>query len=211
MIAKMWERVIFRLSRRAFDFVHAWKAGLFPGQNVFSQKCDRVGLVNFSLGRHSYANGVSVYGWQKETSATVAAFCSIAEDVVFLAGGEHDYRLVSSSPFISSCLNLKRINSKGNICVGNDVWIGHGAILLSGIKVGDGAVIAAGAVVAKDVAPYTIVGGIPAKTIKLRFSPEICEALLRIKWWEWEDTTIVSRARDFLEVSGFVEKYDPQR
>lgn len=70
-------------------------------------------------------------------------------------------------------------------CIGNDVWIGTGAIILKGVNIGDGAVVAAGAVVTKDVPPYTIVGGVPANVIRKRFSDELTERLLAVKWWEY--------------------------
>ncbi|MNI40841.1 Chloramphenicol acetyltransferase [compost metagenome] len=80
------------------------------------------------------------------------------------------------------------------IVIGNDVWIGANAVILPGVTLGDGAVIGAGAVVTKDVPPYAIVGGVPAKVIRYRFTPEEIEVLLRIKWWEWEIEEIKSKA-----------------
>ena len=74
--------------------------------------------------------------------------------------------------------------------IGNDVWIGYEAVIMSGVVIGDGAIIGAHAVVSKDVPPYTIVGGIPAKPIRKRFSDEVVSSLLEIKWWEWSDERI---------------------
>src|SRR5699024_8636000 len=74
--------------------------------------------------------------------------------------------------------------------IGNDVWIGHGAIIQAGITVGDGAVIASNAVVTKDIPPYAIVGGIPAKIIKYRFSDEMIAAMSQIAWWDWDRLTL---------------------
>ena len=74
--------------------------------------------------------------------------------------------------------------------IGNDVWIGYEAVIMSGVTIGDGAIIGARAVVAKHVPPYTIVGGIPAKPIRKRFSDEVVSSLLEIKWWEWSDERI---------------------
>ncbi|KFB98055.1 chloramphenicol acetyltransferase [Trabulsiella guamensis ATCC 49490] len=95
------------------------------------------------------------------------------------------------------------------VTIGNDVWIGHGAIVLPGVAVGDGAVIAAGAVVSKDVAPYTIVGGVPARTIRLRFSPHIGARLQQIAWWDWPLETIIERLADFQDdnIVAFCEKW----
>ena len=81
-------------------------------------------------------------------------------------------------------------NNKGDIVIGNDVWIGYDAIIMSGVKIGDGAIIGTRAIVTNDVPPYTIVGGIPAKVIRKRFSDDIILKLLEIKWWDWPDEKI---------------------
>ena len=76
-------------------------------------------------------------------------------------------------------------DNKGDIVIGNDVWIGYEAVILSGVTIGDGAVIGARAVVTKDVPPYTIVGGVPAKPIRMRFPEEVVAALQKLQWWNW--------------------------
>ena len=76
-------------------------------------------------------------------------------------------------------------DNKGDIIIGNDVWIGYEAVILSGVTIGDGAIIGTRAVVTKDVSPYTIVGGVPAKPIRKRFSDDDIAALLKIEWWDW--------------------------
>lgn len=94
--------------------------------------------------------------------------------------------------------------------VGNDVWIGHAAIILPGVTVGDGAVIAAGAVVSRDVPPYTIVGGVPARPIRKRFPDAVAERLQRIAWWNWPDELIFARMSDFRSeaIEEFCDRYD---
>ncbi|MCI8948261.1 MAG: CatB-related O-acetyltransferase [Lachnospiraceae bacterium] len=87
--------------------------------------------------------------------------------------------------FLKSNQRGKCWDNKGDIVIGNDVWIGYEAVILAGVTIGDGAVIGTRAVVTKDVPPYTIVGGIPAKPIRKRFSKETINALLKIKWWDW--------------------------
>ena len=97
--------------------------------------------------------------------------------------------------------------SKGTVVIGNDVWIGARATILSGVTVGDGAVIGAGALVAKDVPPYAIVGGVPARLIKYRFSSEIINELLEIKWWDWDSKKLTQNIDDFyLDVEEFIKK-----
>ena len=87
----------------------------------------------------------------------------------------------------------KAWDNKGDIVIGNDVWIGYEAVILAGVTIGDGAVIGTRAVVTKDVPPYTIVGGIPAKPIKKRFPQETIDALLKIKWWDWDKKHIAQQ------------------
>ena len=96
------------------------------------------------------------------------------------------------------------------VIIGNDVWIGHAAIVLPGVTVGDGAVIAAGAVVSKNVEPYTIVGGVPAKTIRQRFSPQIGHRLQQIAGWDWPLETIIERLADFqdADVEAFCRRWE---
>jgi acetyltransferase-like isoleucine patch superfamily enzyme len=142
---------------------------------------------------------------------TVGKFCSIAEDVVILAGGEHNLEAVSTSPYFDELTGTKRINSKGNVHIGNDVWIGHGATILSGVTIGNGAVIAAGAVVTKDVPAYAIIGGVPARTVKYRFDEATICSLMQIGWWDWSDDQLKERATDFSDVNKFVSTYLPSK
>ncbi|HHS93922.1 MAG TPA: chloramphenicol acetyltransferase [Rhodobacterales bacterium] len=93
--------------------------------------------------------------------------------------------------------------------IGHDTWIGHNAVIRPEITVGDGAVVAASAVVTRDVAPYTIVAGIPATPIRARFAPEIAERLMALAWWDWDHATLRARLDDFrsLPIEAFLEKY----
>jgi phosphonate metabolism protein (transferase hexapeptide repeat family) len=97
------------------------------------------------------------------------------------------------------------------VTIGNDCWIGHAAIILPGVTVGDGAVIAAGAVVSRDVPPYTVVGGVPARPIRKRFDDAIVARLQRIAWWDWPDEIIFERLSDFRSeaIEQFCDRYDP--
>ena len=93
--------------------------------------------------------------------------------------------------------------------IGNDTWIGHGAIIMPGVTVGDGAVIGAGAVVTRDIAPYTVAAGVPARPLHPRFPAAIAPALLRIAWWAWDHQTLRARLEDFsLPVEEFIARHD---
>lgn len=108
----------------------------------------------------------------------IGNYCSIAENVVFLLSGEHNINAISTFPFMEKFCGEKRVaGSKGDIIVEDDVWIGYGTTIMSGVKIGKGSVVAAGSVVTKDIPAYAIVGGVPAKIIKYRFTEEIRELL----------------------------------
>lgn len=120
----------------------------------------------------------------------IGKFCSIGSGAIFIMAGNqgHRYDWITSYPFYYSALNENAEDGfvrAGDTVVGNDVWIGTEAVVMPGIKIGDGAVIGTRAVVVKDVEPYTIVGGNPAKPIKQRFSQEEIEMLMETKWWDW--------------------------
>lgn len=124
----------------------------------------------------------------------IGNFCSIACGVKFLFNSaNHTLKSLSTYPFALMYdewnMDKKDVakgwDNKGDIIVGNDVWIGYNAIIMAGVKIGDGAIVAAGAVVVKDVAPYTIVGGVPAKMIRKRFSAETIAILQNLQWWNW--------------------------
>lgn len=113
----------------------------------------------------------------------IGNYCSIASNSLFVLDSEHRVDTISTYPFKVKILGEKEeATSKGDIVVGDDVWIGARAIIMSGVTIGQGAVVAAGAVVTKDVPPYAIVGGVPAKVIKFRFEQEIIDELLKVDY-----------------------------
>ena len=134
----------------------------------------------------------------------IGKFCSIACGAKFLFNSaNHTLSSLSTYPFplFFEEWNLekkdvtKSWDNKGNIIIGNDAWIGYEAVILAGVTIGDGAIIGTRAVVTKDVPPYTIVGGVPAKPIKKRFSEEIISKLLDIQWWNWSDEKIAKNIK----------------
>jgi virginiamycin A acetyltransferase len=122
----------------------------------------------------------------------IGKFCMIASNVTFIMNGaNHLTQSISSFPFAifgedwKDAMSGKTYPTKGDTIIGNDVWIGFNATIMPGVKIGDGAIIAANATVVKDVEPYSIVGGNPAQEIKKRFSEKQILKLLQIKWWDW--------------------------
>jgi acetyltransferase-like isoleucine patch superfamily enzyme len=139
-----------------------------------------------------------------ETNLTIGKFCSISMDVTIFLGGNHRYDWNTTYPFniLSNDFPFaKHIkghpSTNGNVIIGNDVWIGRGVTIMSGITIGDGAVLATNAVITKNVGPYEICGGNPAKLIKKRFDDENIEKLLDLKWWE-KDLKFIEKNIDFL-------------
>lgn len=129
----------------------------------------------------------------------IGKFCSIACGTKFLFNcANHTLKSLSTYTFPLSYeeWELEKSNittawdNKGDIVIGNDVWIGYEAVIMAGVHIGDGAIIAARAVVTKDVSPYTIVGGTPAKEIRKRFDAEVIQQLLMLKWWDWSTDEI---------------------
>lgn len=138
-------------------------------------------------------------------NATIGKFCSIA-DHCRIGMANHTLDLLSTSPVFTLANNAAKAKwvannvdtkSSKKVIIGNDVWIGSHALILGGVKIGDGAVIGAGAVVTKDVPPYAVVGGVPARIIKYRFSQEIIDKLLEIKWWNLPENILKENIKLF--------------
>ena len=146
-----------------------------------------------TVGEYTYfSRHISIGLWSSAERVEIGKFCSIARDVTILGGGEHRLDYVATFPLkwmlenSSSGQNHVDDFTKGATTIGNDVWIGYGATILSGVKIGNGAVVGARAVVTKDIPDYAIAAGNPAKLIRYRFKPETIKRLLELKWWEWE-------------------------
>jgi Hexapeptide repeat of succinyl-transferase len=148
-----------------------------------------------------------------DVSVEIGSFCSIAANVMLLLGGGHDTSCVSTWP-IREVFGLPGQYEhhpvyRGPTVIGNDVWIGRDAIILDGITIGHGAVIGTRAVVTKDVRPYAVVAGVPAREIRRRFTDEEVDALLEIGWWDWPIEKIIREAGALngADINEFLERH----
>ena len=162
-----------------FFFKRKWRAKNRNNSTIANSVFD---LSSVSVGNHTYGN-IKILNFGKQEKLTIGHCCSIGPEVVFILNADHNYNYVSTFPFkvkmgIDGC--DKEGISKGDIVVEDDVWIGMRCTILSGVHIGRGAVIAAGSVITKDVPPYAIVGGVPAKVIKYRFSEKVIEKLMTV-------------------------------
>ena len=155
-------------------------------------------LTDVSLDRYTYVGSGSDI-----TCTAIGSFCSIASGCQ-IGGGEHPLNMVSTSPAFLWGRNILRKNFSDiayeqakPVTIGNDVWIGANAYIRGGITIGSGAVIGAHAVVTKDVRPYEIVAGCPAKPLRRRFDDETVEKLLELNWWDWSDEKLQTLGQYF--------------
>ena len=182
----------------------------FIFDNQFSSQLlhETVNHPNISIGKFSYYSGYHhkhdfvecaryLHDKRKDVDKLIiGSYCSIGSGAVFMMAGNqgHNPQWISTFPFYFQANIFKQSKNAfikaGNTTIGNDVWIGSEAMIMAGITIGDGAVIAARTVVVKDVAPYSIVGGNPATKIKSRFDKQEIEQLLAMKWWNWKEEKV---------------------
>lgn len=188
-------------------------SSVFEGYNCIGDNTLFSGLVGFGsyIGKRCTMENVKI-----------GKYCSIANDVKLVVGNHPTRDFVSTHPAFFSTNKqagftfvertrfeeFSYADEKHFLIIGNDVWIGADAILLSGITIGDGAIIAAGAVVTKDVLPYTIVTGVPARMLRKRFEDEQIEKLLKIKWWDKEQLWIQKYVSSFSKIDCFIEEVE---
>jgi acetyltransferase-like isoleucine patch superfamily enzyme len=150
------------------------------------------------VGRGTYGDPLLVL-YSADDRIEIGRYCSISSDSKILGGGEHNYRTTSSFPFYwyhgedpeaeaadPKLIRYRTAAHKGATRIGADVWIGYGAMILSGVTVGHGAVLGAGALIASDVAPFSIMVGNPARCLKRRFDDATVERILAVRWWDWK-------------------------
>jgi len=165
--------------------------------------------------------GQGTYGWpivlydDQGAELVIGRYSSIARGVVILLGGNHRTDWVTSYPFPLLCDWARGYHgypsTKGHVSIGSDVWVGRDAMILSGVRIEDGAVVGARAVVASDVPPFAVAVGNPARVVGYRFDAETIDALQRIQWWNWSVEDIRGAMPLLLsgDIAAFVSAYDP--
>ena len=148
---------------------------------------------NYQIGVGTYGLPI-VHDWQEGATLSIGCYSSIAEQVEIFLGGHHRTEWITTYPFPVMTEEAKGIEgyafSRGDVTIGSDVWLCSNAIILSGVSIGHGAVVAAGAVVSRDVEPYSVVAGNPARHIRWRFAEDARHALLESRWWEWSEEEV---------------------
>ena len=170
-------------------------------------------VANSEIGRYTYIGERS-----NLQNCLIGAFCSIARDVAVEAYTHPTRGFVSTSPvffstlkqcgksFVSENRFTEHLSIEGyNAIIGNDVWIGSQALIIGGVKIGDGAIIAAGSVVTKDVPPFAIVGGVPAKVIRYRFNDDEIKKILKIQWWNKSEEWLLKNKDFFSSIDVFLK------
>lgn len=155
-------------------------------------KNSRIGSSTVSVGDYTYGDaGLKIKEWGEGASLTIGKYCSLGENITVYLGGNHRTDWITTYPFGHTNQNIfgstkitGHPSSKGPVTIGNDVWIGADAKILSGVNIGNGAVIAGSSVIAKDVPPYAIVAGNPGVVVKYRFSKSIIDLLEKLAWWD---------------------------
>ena len=171
------------------DILRLLKSGMRKNKwHKLHPDSDTVPMNDFNFSKVQIGNGsygeLNIIDFGGENHLMIKNYVSIAQNVTFILNAEHYVDRISTYPFKVKILQITSLESfgKGDIIVDDDVWIGYGATIMSGVHIGQGAVVAAGAVVTKDVPPYAIVGGVPAKVIKYRFEPVMIEELLKVDY-----------------------------
>ncbi len=174
------------------------------------------GFPMLSIDSESYIDGGEIQSgmnflpYEGRHCIAIGKSCSLATDIVFMIDMNHNYNSVfqGALPSIFNTRQFMTTPRKASIIIQNDVWVGYGVTIMAGVTLHNGCVVAAGSVVTKDVPPYAIVGGNPAKIIRYRFDPEIIDGLQKIAWWDWPNEWKNQRRDDFIRpVEEFVEKY----
>lgn len=165
----------------------------FKGKNAVPDRCNFSGKI--TIGYATTLGYNNLLGGQID----IGKYCQIGSDVA-LHASNHPINYLST--YINKNLfngELKTLKEEKKIEIGNDVWIGHGVIIVGNVKIGNGAILAAGSVITKDVAPYSIIAGVPGKMIKKRFSDQIIKEIEELKWWDFSEEELIKNKKLFFK------------
>jgi acetyltransferase-like isoleucine patch superfamily enzyme len=204
-VRKVLRHALRRTTQKALGAV---RLAASPEINVFDIG-DRL-----TIGRHTYGKPRIRWYQGEQGDVQIGAFCSIADDVLMTTGGDHRPDWPSMYPFrikfgLAGAYEDGQPRTKGNIEIGNDVWIGRGVRILPGVTIGHGAVVGAYAVVSKDVRPYSIVVGNPMREVRRRFTDSQIDAMLAIAWWDWEEKKILDNVEylNHADINDFIQRF----
>ena len=200
LLGSLWREI--KISNFRYQWRRKNKNNKTIAGNIFPINC-------VSVGDNTYGK-LFVTSFGDEHKLLIGNYVSIAENVRFLIDAEHYTDHFSTYPFKVQVLSKQKYESfgKGNICIQDDVWLGYGSTILSGVTIGKGAVVAAGAVVISDVPAYSIVGGVPAKILKYRFSSEIRDRLLKFNFGHLTKEFIIAHEEDLYKSITSIEDLD---
>lgn len=190
LFASKIKRYLFRRKWRKLN-----SSNFTIAENIFNPRI-------ISVGNYTYGY-INLSSWGNENERLIIGnFVSIASGVKFILGGGHRYDLLSTFPFKHFFLDDKSIEavSKGSIVIADDVWIGMNCLILSGVTIGQGAIVGAGSVVVKDVPPYSIVGGNPARVLKFRFDDDLIAELLKVDYSKIDQNFIRNNIDAFYQI-----------
>lgn len=186
---KLIKKFLFRQAERRLRNIPS----IFRGQARFHLYYP--GKYSIGVGSYGLPN---VHDWNEGSTLKIGAFCSIAANVDIFLGGHHYIQWVTTYPLPTMLAQRAPIPpygfSRGDVVIGNDVWLCSNSMVLSGVSIGHGAVVAAGSVVTRDVEPYSVVAGNPARHVKWRFDEQTRAALLDIAWWDWSLDEITAQS-----------------
>lgn len=184
-------RHMIRLWRR----LRIWFSGKPQEPKLFrANKRFKTQYPNYKVGFGTYGLP-KVHDWNQGTTLIIGSYCSIARNVQIYLGGNHRTDWVSTYPFPEYLPQARHIGgsgqTRGDVVIGSDVWLCNDCVILSGVNVGHGAVIGTGAIISRDVEPYAIMAGNPAKLVRYRFDEITRKALLKTAWWDWPEEEVI--------------------